>query len=126
PSLDREWLRWVSRFIGSANSRHALSSQEPLRDISLLSKSLYELLDAQLHLGMHHQGVMLLSKTERSAEKQRQQAVVARELGLDVVSLSQEEAVQAQGGLPMNVAGAVHYRCDAHLDPALLMAKLID
>lgn len=124
PSLDPEWFRWAGRFIGSANSRHVMRSKTPLRDISLLSKSLFESLATQLQVDVHHKGVMLLSMTEQSADKQYLMASEARKLGLDVVNLSREEAIRKQGGLPLNVAGAVHYRCDSHLDPGHFMVNL--
>lgn len=125
PSLSLDWLRWGIKFMSYANEKNVRCAAVPLRDISLLSKSLLEKMDAHLDLGVGHKGIMMLSKTEHSAEEEYKQAEEATRLGLYVAILSKEETVALQGGLKMNIVGAVHYRCDAHLQPGILMKKLI-
>ena len=52
-------------------------------------------------------------------------AAKGRELGLDMAVLSADECRNLQPGLELDVLGAVHYRCDAHLSPNKLMTALI-
>lgn len=126
PELDSEWLRWTFRFIRSANRRHVERSAISLRDISMFSKSLFEKLHEDLDIGLKQNGIMMLSASKKSHLEERLQAQSALDMGLDVVCLSKEEAIQLQGGLPMNIVGGVHYRCDAHLHPGELMKRLIN
>ena len=46
-------------------------------------------------------------------------------MGLDVVALNREEVQSLEPTTELDVLGAVHYRCDAHLYPNKLMTQLI-
>ncbi|SEB11936.1 NAD(P)/FAD-dependent oxidoreductase [Pedobacter hartonius] len=125
PSLNPALLSWGLKFMKSANQQQAAKAAVPLRDISLLSKELYADLTAKIgDFGLSNNGILMLYKTEKVEEEELHTAEQARALGLDAVSLSAAEARQLQPGLELNVKGAVHYRCDAHLNPNLLLALL--
>jgi D-amino-acid dehydrogenase len=52
-------------------------------------------------------------------------AARAIELGLDMAVLTADECLALQPDLKLDVLGAVHYRCDAHLYPTKLMNALL-
>ncbi|MFA6086738.1 NAD(P)/FAD-dependent oxidoreductase [Mucilaginibacter sp.] len=127
PSLNPELISWGMKFIKNANERHVERSAEPLRDLALLSKSLYEELDKEpgFDFELKEKGILMFYKTEKGAEEEAHLAAKGRELGLDMAVLNPGECRQLQPGLKLDVLGAVHYRCDAHLYPNKLMADLV-
>src|SRR5205085_9396079 len=50
----------------------------------------------------------------------------AQTLGLDVSVLNKEEVEALEPDTPLDILGAAHYRCDAHLYPNKLMRQLLD
>jgi len=125
PSLNMELVGWGLKFMKSANKQQADRAAVPLRDISLLSKDLYADLTKKIgDFGLTNNGILMLFKTDKVGEEELHIAEQARNLGLDVASLSAEEAQKLQPDVKLNVKGAVHYRCDAHLNPNQLLAVL--
>lgn len=128
PSLNKNLLTWGIKFWQYANDKHVLSSAAPLCDYHLLSKKLYEDLNAQkdLQFGFENKGILMLYKNESSAEEEIHLAGKAKELGLEVNVLTAKEAQELEPHTTLDVLGAVHYRCDAHLSPNDLVPQLIN
>lgn len=126
PSLGSGLPLWGIKFLQKANRKHVAESAIPLRDLSLLSKKLYEELsaDPELNFEFTKKGILAYYKTEAAAEEETHLAHKAKELGLDIAILTSEECKALQPKLNIDVLGAAHYRCDAHLDPAKLMQSL--
>lgn len=125
PSLNLDLVGWGLKFMKSANKQQAEKAAVPLRDISLLSKDLYADLTAQIgDFGLANNGILMLYKSDKVGDEELHIAEQARNLGLDVVSLSAADAQKLQPDLKLDVLGGIHYRCDAHLNPNLLLANL--
>jgi len=126
PSLNMDLISWGLKFLKSANKKHVEKSAVPLRDLSLLSKQLYQDLAKQdgFDFNLTNNGILMLYKTQKTGEEELHMAEKARSLGLDVVDLTSVEAQALQPDVKLDVAGAVHYRCDAHLTPNSLMVQL--
>lgn len=127
PSLNMNLMRWGVKFVKHASAKHVEQSAIPLRDLSLLSKKLYQDLakNPDLNFELTTNGILAFYKTEKAAEEETELAKKAIELGLDMAVLNAEECKALQPGLELNVLGAVHYRCDAHLYPTQLMNGLL-
>ena len=127
PSLNRELISWGLKFIKSATQENVERSAIPLRDINLLSKSLYQELSATagFDFSMEKQGIMMYFKTEKVAEEEIHLAAKARSMGLDVEALDKKQAQALETAVELDILGAVHYRCDAHLYPNKLIPQLI-
>jgi D-amino-acid dehydrogenase len=127
PSLNKDLVSWGLKFMKYANDAHVASSAEPLRDLSLLSKQLYEDLSKEpgFDFGLVNNGILAFYKTEKAAEEEAHLAAAGRKLGLDMVVLNAEECKALQPDLELDVLGAVHYKCDAHLYPGKLMKALM-
>jgi D-amino-acid dehydrogenase len=69
-------------------------------------------------------GILMFYKTEKAGEEEAHLAEKGREMGLDMEVLNPAQCKALQPGLALNVLGAVHYKCDAHLYPNQLMAVL--
>jgi D-amino-acid dehydrogenase len=127
PSLDLSLLSWGIKFMKSATAAQVDRAAPFLRDYHLLSKQLYEdlALEEGFDFGLEKKGILMLYKTKKAGEEEIHVAREAQKLGLDVEILSREEAQAREPGIRLDVAGAVHYHCDAHLYPAALMAQLL-
>ncbi len=128
PSLSADLFSWGIKFLKHANAKHAERSAVPLRDISLLSKRLYEDLDSNggFEFGLEKKGILMFYKTEKAGEEEAHLATKAKELGLDMAVLSPEQCRELQPGLKLDVLGAVHYKCDAHVYPNQLITGLVN
>ncbi|MEJ7560587.1 MAG: FAD-dependent oxidoreductase [Pedobacter sp.] len=127
PSINKELIGWGLKFLKYANDEHVASSAEPLRDLALLSKKLYQDLAKEpgFDFGLTNNGILAFYKTEKAAEEEAHLAARGRELGLDMVVLNPAECSALQPELELDVLGAVHYKCDAHLYPKKLMEALM-
>lgn len=127
PSLNANLISWGLKFMKHATAKHVSQAAVPLRDLSLLSKKLYEGLakEPDFNFELTKNGILAFYKTEKAAEEEAHLAAKAIELGLDMAVLTANECRALQPDLKLDVLGAVHYRCDAHLYPAKLMDALL-
>ncbi|MGM9478330.1 NAD(P)/FAD-dependent oxidoreductase [Pedobacter sp. GSP4] len=127
PSLNANLIGWGLKFMKNATAKHVSQSAEPLRDLSLLSKKLYEDLATApgFDFELANKGILAFYKTEKAGEEEAHLAERATELGLDMAVLTPAQCKALQPDLALDVLGAVHYRCDAHLYPTKLMNALL-
>src|SRR5688572_15737116 len=93
PRLNRQLINWGWNFVKNANQKHVDRSAIPLRDISLLSKKLYEEW-AQLpgfDFAYEPKGMLELFKTEANAHHAESAVQEARHLGLDARLLNKQQ-----------------------------------
>jgi len=127
PSFNRELIGWGLKFVKSATKKHAERSAGVLRDISLLSKDLYQEFEKEtaIDFGLKDKGILMLFKTAKMEDEERHLVEKATNLGLDAQYLTPEECQKLQPGIALDILGAVHYYCDAHMYPNKLMAGLV-
>lgn len=127
PSLDLSLIKWGLNFMRSATQKHVDSSAKYLLDINLFSKSLYEqmTLSPEFNFHMEKKGIIMYYKTEKTGEEERHLAEKGRSMGIDVEALTPAQVQQLEPNIRLDIAGAVHYRCDAHLYPNALIQQLI-
>lgn len=127
PRLSKDLLSWGMQFRRSSTKEHVERSAPHLRDISLLSKSLYQELAQETQSFLYEEkGLLMLFRGEKMAEEEIEAGHVAQKLGLEVDVLSKEDVSQLETGTKTDVIGGVHYRSDAHLYPSKLIAYLMD
>ena len=127
PSLDFSLISWGLKFMKSANQTSVERAAPDLRDYHLLSKQLYEDLAKEegFDFGLEKKGILMLYKTESAGEEEIHVGKEAQKLGLDVEMLTREKVQAVEPGIKLDVAGAVHYHCDAHLYPFALVSQLL-
>lgn len=127
PSFDFSLISWGWKFMKSANAAHVERTAPFLRDYHLLSKQLYEALSSEkdFDFGLEKKGILMLYKTEKAGEEEIHVAEEGKRLGLDIEMLSKEQVQAVEPGIKLDVLGAVHYHCDAHLYPYALFAQLV-
>ncbi len=128
PSLSPALIRWGLSFMKSANAQHVERSGPYLRDINLLSHALYEEMsqDPAFGFAFEKKGILMYFKDPKVGEEEIHLGEKARSMGLDAVSLSKAEVRALEPDTELDILGAVHYRCDAHLYPNKLIPQLIE
>lgn len=127
PSLNGQLIKWGLTFVKKANAKHVAESAAPLRDLSLLSKSLFVELENQpeFDFELKQNGILAFFKTEKAGEEEAHMVQKAKEIGLDMEMLTAEQCKALQPNLNIDVMGAAYYKDDAHLYPYKLMQQLI-
>ncbi|NIJ51246.1 NAD(P)/FAD-dependent oxidoreductase [Dyadobacter arcticus] len=127
PSLDFSLISWGLKFMKSATPANVERAAPYLRDYHLLSKQLYEDIAGEqgFDFGLEKKGILMLYKTEKAGEEEAHVAKDAQKLGLDVEMLSKEQVQAIEPNIKLDIAGAVHYHCDAHLYPTALFNQLL-
>ena len=127
PSFDRRLISWGMKFIRNATQQNVEKAAMPLLQLNLYSKKLYEELEQQpgFNFALEKKGILMYYKTEKVAEEEEVLADRANELGIEAVVLNKQELQEMEPETELDVLGAVHYRCDAHLYPNKLIPQLL-
>jgi D-amino-acid dehydrogenase len=127
PSINMELVSWGLKFVKSATKKHVERSAGGLRDISVLSKDLYLQFekDTAIEFGLTDKGILMLFKSPKVEEEELYLVEKATNLGLDAQYLTPAECRKLQPDIELDILGAVHYHCDAHMYPNKLMAGLV-
>ena len=128
PRLDADLISWGWKFMRSCSKAHVQRSFSVIKDINTLSKNLYHEMHQSMDFDFHleDRGVLMAFKTTKAEKEEFSVMKAAQDLGLDVSLIGQDEVNQLQPGVKMNIAGAYHYRCDAHTTPEVFMHQLRD
>ena len=126
PRLNLDLLSWGLKFYQAANKKQVERAMPALRDISLLSKSLYQDLakTPDFDFSFEEKGLMMLCKTEHNFEEEVAVAKQANELGLKTKILTTKELNEIEPEVKPDVTGAIFYEGDAHLYPNQLVKNL--
>ena len=127
PRLDAKLLKWCLQFFRSANPAHVERSIPFLKNLSLLSKALYqEFRDEHPSsaIALQEKGLMMIYQTEAIEKEEIEFAHLARKHGLEADILSPEDIKKVEPNLEVKARGAVMFPGDAHLDPGKLYGFL--
>jgi D-amino-acid dehydrogenase len=125
PSLNRSLINWGWQFVKSATKGHVERSAVPLRDISLLSKQLYEEWTKVLDFSYDPQGMLELFNTEANAHHAEDTIKESKALGIDARLIDKATLAQMEPDTPINALGAIYFPGDAQLYPNQLMNNLV-
>ena len=126
PRLSSDLVKWGWLFYKNATAANVEKSIPILRDISLLSKNLYQDFHKEnlFDFGWYERGLMMLYQTLSMAHEEAQGAAIANKAGIEAHVLSQKEVQNLEPHTKVNAIGGVFYPGDAHLNPHLLMSNL--
>lgn len=123
PRLDRKLLEWSWLFYRAANPKHVEKSIPFLKNISLLSKSLYQefkIKHTDAELSLVEKGLMMLYQTAEVEKEEIEFAHLARKHGLEAEILTPDDIANLEPNLEVKARGAVLFPGDAHLSPSAL------
>jgi D-amino-acid dehydrogenase len=128
PALRWDLISWGLKFMKSANVRNVEKAAPYLLNLNLYSRALFEELKAApgFDFAFEQKGILMYYKTEKVAEEEIHLAEKARSMGLDAAPLSKAEVQALEPETELDILGAVHYRCDAHLYPNKLIPQLLE
>ena len=125
PRLSSDLAKWGLQFYKHANKQHVEKAMPALCNLSLFSKELYEDFNKENDSFFYEKkGLLMLYKTERTAEEIIHEGELAASFGLEVDFLSKDEVTKLEKGTRTDVIGGVHYKSDAHLYPQKFMRFL--
>ncbi len=127
PQWDTDLFKWGLLFYRSANKAHVEKSAVALKELSLLSKAMYQQLtkDLSFDFGFHERGLLMLYKTKETEHEESETAEMANRNGIEARILSAEEVQQLEPDVKVNVRGGVYFPGDAHITPQVLVNQLI-
>ncbi|MFT5779656.1 MAG: D-amino-acid dehydrogenase [Crocinitomicaceae bacterium] len=125
PRMSSSLFNWGMKFYRSASEEHVANSIPALRDLSLLSKDLFQDLAAETKSFFYEEkGLLMLYCSDKMGHEEIETAKRAQNAGLEVDFLSKEAVKSVETGVVTNAIGGVHYKSDAHVYPNKLMAYL--
>lgn len=132
PRLNVDLMRWGWLFYRHSTPEHVERSIPALRDLSLLSKKLYQELatasneDGQLPaFGWHERGLLMLYKTPAAEHDMAEEAEVANRAGVEARVLTGQQVQDMEPDARVSVRGGGYFPGDAHLDPGRFVNALI-
>ncbi|MEB2779509.1 FAD-dependent oxidoreductase [Algoriphagus sp. C2-6-M1] len=123
PRMDAKLIKWCYQFYKAANPDHVKRSVPVLKNLSLLSKALYqEFRDEHpdSSIALQEKGLMMIYQTDAVEKEEIEFAHLARKHGLEADILSPEDIRKFEPNLEVKARGAVRFPGDAHLDPGKL------
>ena len=126
PRMSGRLIKWGSLFYKNSTAVHVEKSIPILRDLSLLSKQLYQDFqkDNTFDFGWHEKGLLMLYQTAKMEHEEIEGAAMADKVGIEAHVLDKKEVQDLNPNTPFNIQGGVFYPGDAHLSPNLLMNGL--
>jgi D-amino-acid dehydrogenase len=123
---DPDLMRWVWAFTRSATAAHVSRSAPLLRDLHLASRKCYERLSEKRgnDFGLVKKGLLMLCKSDHVLHEEAQAAEVARKAGLPAELLTPEESAKLDPNIRMEIAGAIYFPLDCHLNPRQFVAGM--
>ena len=126
PRLDLDFLKWSWQFKKSATKVKVEKAIPVIKDISLLSRELYEEMKSSNDFDFfyQHKGLLMYYQTQKAGESEWNVGKRAIKEGLKVENLSKKEVQKIEPNVDLNIKGAVYYHSDAHMTPNDFMLQL--
>lgn len=127
PRLSWDLMRWGMLFWKYSTEEHVERSIPVLRDMSLLSKQLFQELAAtkEIEFGWHERGLLMLYKNAATEHEMAEEAALANKAGIIADVLDSRQVQNLEPDVRVNVLGGVYYPGDAHITPSLLIKNLV-
>ena len=122
PSWDL--VLWALRFWKASTRAHVERSAPLLRDLHFASREIYARLAEEEDFGFVKKGLLMLCKTAHALDEEAQTAATARELGVPAEILDAQQTAALDPHVTMDIAGAIYFPKDCHLQPERYVAVL--
>jgi D-amino-acid dehydrogenase len=126
PRLSGDLIKWGYHFYKSATKEHVERSAPALKEISLLSKSMFKQLSTELPLnfGYHERGLLMLYQNRETEHEEMETAALANAHGIEAHIISAQEIQKLEPDVLVKVRGGIYFPGDAHVTPQLFVNQL--
>lgn len=124
PRLSLDLMRWGLEFYKNATKKHVAHAVPLLRDLGLLSKQLYQELSTKLQYSYEQKGLVMYCKKQETLDEEAHVSELANQIGIAAKVLPKAEIHELEPQIKPEVAGAVYFPGDAHLNPSELINSL--
>jgi D-amino-acid dehydrogenase len=127
PRINGDLIKWGYHFYKCATKEHVEKSAIALKEISLLSKAMYQQLAKELmfDFGYQERGLLMLYQTKETEHEEAETSHFANRHGIEAHILSIEEIQKMEPDVKVKARGGVYFPGDAHIAPNLLINGLI-
>lgn len=127
-SFNKALWQWIRLFHRHCTHQHVRYAIPHLRDISLLSRKLYEHIAQPLRNEMDFEtkGLLMLFQSSRLREEEVKTAQLAAAYGIRAEVLGADEVQLMEPDTDVRVLGGIYYPGDAHIHPGKWMQWLIN
>ncbi len=125
PRLDWDLLRWGWLFYRNATPEHVRQAIPLLRDLSLLSKQLYQQVAQELAFDWQERGLLMLYQTAGAEHEMADEARIANQAGIEAQVLTGQQVQALEPEAEVTVRGGIYYPGDAQLSPNQLIVALL-
>jgi D-amino-acid dehydrogenase len=127
PRFSGDLIKWGYHFYKSATKEHVERSAIALKEISLLSKAMYQQLAKELPFDFSYQerGLLMLYQTKETEHEEAETAQFANRHGIEAHILSSDEIQKLEPDVKVKARGGVYFPGDAHISPQALVNGLI-
>jgi D-amino-acid dehydrogenase len=127
PRLSLDLMRWGMLFWKHSTEEHVQRSIPILRDLSLLSKKLFQelALSNEVDFGWHERGLLMLYKNADTEQEMAEEAHLANHAGIVAEILNPQQVQALEPHVKVEVRGGIYYPGDAHITPNLLVKNLL-
>jgi D-amino-acid dehydrogenase len=128
PRLNGSLIKWGYYFYKNSTEAHVKKSAVALKEISLLSKSMYQQLSKELpfDFGYQERGLLMLYKTKETEHEEVDTAALANKHGIEAHVISAEEVQKLEPDVKVSARGGVYFPGDAHITPQSLVIQLVE
>ncbi len=126
PRFSSDLIKWGYHFYKSATKEHVERSAPALKEIGLLSKSMFKQLSTELpfDFGYQERGLLMLYQTKETEHEEMQTATLANAHGIEAHIISSQEVQKLEPDVLVKVRGGVYFPGDAHVSPQLFVNQL--
>lgn len=121
---NKSLLPWVLNFFKSSTQKHTENSYKALFNLNVQSKACYAELSKTLGFSMKSSGLTLFFKKQKSFDNEKKHLPKANALGIRVECFNEHELKAFEPDEKINAIGAVHYHCDASINPGEYLSAL--
>ena len=127
PRLSLALWRWAWQFYRACSPGRVEAAKPILRDLSFASRDLFVRLAEEdgLSFGLEERGLLVLCKTREMLAHEASLVEQGQALGVRAELLDSRAVAALDPAVDLDLAGAVYYPQDCHLNPAVFRQELI-
>lgn len=126
PRASMDLLAWAWKFWRAATPEHVRRAAPLIRDLSFASRGCFEELAALPgnDFGLVKKGLLMLCKSPHALDEEAELAAQAIALGIPAAVLDAKQTAALDPSVRMDIAGAIYFPRDCHLQPDRFLACL--